>query len=246
MRWLFPWNRFSGGCFVPTMPSNRVGHKVCWDAMTVYLSTLKEDAWAVGVSTENVCSKFCHDGHKDCEGRQYISSKSPNTDIVEARSYAPLPFSHPHRWNCNTAWSFVVIIHQQSSLLQQIKLPGKFYGLFVIIYIKTKSRRGTHRWEAWQELLLQKYDFILNPLNFLQEECGLDIKPCLLPRFHLRLLLHYSLSCIFTLLGRMCKHPMCSDRLENKRPALLHGGERGGTKRMGRTFIPFKLRQVLP
>ena len=26
---------------------------------------------------------------------------------------------------------------------------------------------------------------------------------------------------------------MCSDRLENKRPALLHGGERGGTKRMG-------------
>ena len=22
---------------------------------------------------------------------------------------------------------------------------------------------------------------------------------------------------------------MCSDRLENKRPALLHGGERGGT-----------------
>ena len=35
-------------------------------------------------------------------------------------------------------------------------------------------------------------------------------------------------------------------RLENKRPALLHGGERGGTKRMGRTFIPFKLRQVLP
>ena len=37
-----------------------------------------------------------------------------------------------------------------------------------------------------------------------------------------------------------------SDRLENNRPSLLHGGERGGTKRMGRTFIQFKLRQVLP
>ena len=31
----------------------------------------------------------------------------------------------------------------------------------------------------------------------------------------------------------MCKHPMCSDRLENKRPALLHGGERAGWETCG-------------
>lgn len=33
------------------------------------------------------------------------------------------------------------------------------------------------------------------------------MKTCPFPRLHLRLLLHYSLSCIFTLLGRMCWAP---------------------------------------
>ena len=37
-------------------------------------------------------------------------------------------------------------------------------------------------------------------------------------------------------------------KLENKRPALLHGGERGGTKRMERTLLAlfYNLREIRP
>ena len=53
------------------------------DRVSIYA---KGSRLAVGASTENVCSKFCHDGHKDCEGRQYISSKSPNTAFFTSTS----------------------------------------------------------------------------------------------------------------------------------------------------------------